>query len=85
MSWIPVRNESYNSRETYHRGKCTKYNEVSKLTICVSGRQLTKTDLQLTYSCRLVECSLLKAKNEQDTTCMLWCPLMKEYENSHDY
>ena len=85
MRWKPARNGSNNSRETYHQGKCAKYNEISKLSICVSGRQFAKTDLQPTCSCRLVECSLLKERNEKDTTCMLWCPLMKEYENSHDY
>ena len=80
-----VRNKDYNSRDTYHRGKCLKFNKTATIFIRLNGKQGCKTDLQPTFSCRLDGCSLLKEKNEKDTTCMLGCSLFKDYERSHDY
>lgn len=85
MAWQIVRNKDYNSRDTYHRGDCPRFRETATLSIHLSGKQICKTDLQPTFSCRLKECSLLKEKNEKDTACMLGCSLLKDYENTHDY
>ena len=85
MAWQIVRNKNYTSRETYHRGDCKRFNEIATLSIHLSGKQMCKSDLQPTFSCRLDECSLLKEKNERDTTCMMECSLLKDYKKSHDY
>lgn len=85
MKYQPVRNKNYNSYDTYCLGKCPKFIENATLAIRISGKQGSKADLQLTFIPHLKECSLLKEKNDKDTTCMLSCPVFKEYKNSHDY
>lgn len=85
MKWQPARNENYNSRDTSYRGECPRFNESATLSIHLSGKQISKTDLQPTFSCRLNGCSLLKEKNEKDTTCTLWCPIFEAYKKSHDF
>lgn len=85
MIWQPVRNKNYSSRETYHQGKCPRFNESATLSIYLSGKQSEKNDLQPNFSPRLDGCSLLQEKNDKNTACMLWCPLMEDYKNSHDY
>ena len=85
MKWQPVRNKDYSARDIYLSGECLKFNENAKLSIHLSGKQESKSDLQLTYIPYIKECSLLKEKNDKDTTCMLSCPVFGKYKNSHDY
>lgn len=85
MKWQPVRNKDYSSRDTDWRGECPRFIESATLSIHISGKQGSKADLQLTFIPHLKECSLLKEKNDKDTTCMLSCPIFEAYKNSHDY
>ena len=85
MKWQPVRNENYSFRDTYYRGECPKYIESATLSIHLSGEQKGKSDLQITFTPNIKECSLLKEKNDKHTTCMLSCPIFEAYKNSHDY
>ena len=85
MPWKPVRNKDYYTKGTYNSGECPRFNETATLYIHLSGKQIYKTDLQPTFSCRPAECSLLKEKNEKDTTCMYRCPILKEYKDSYSY
>lgn len=80
-----VRNKDYSSRDTYWRGECPRFIENATLSIHLSGKQGSKYDLQPTFTPHIKECSLLKEKNDKDTTCMLSCPIFKVYKNSHDY
>ena len=83
--WNPIRNENYSSRDTYWRGRCPKFIEDATLFIYLSGKQVCKSDLQLTFTPHFKECSLLKERNDKDTSCMLSCPIFEAYKNSHDY
>lgn len=85
MKWQSVRNENYSSRDTYYRGECPRFSENATLSIHLSGKQIGKSDLQLTFTPHIKECSLLKEKNEKNTACMLSCTIFEEYKNSHDY
>ena len=85
MKWQPVRNKDYSSRDTCYRGKCTRYMEGATLFIHLSGKQGSAPDLQLTFTPHMKECSLLKEKNDNNTACMLSCPIFEAYKNSHDY
>ena len=85
MKWQPVRNKSYSSRDDYYRGKCSRFKEITTLSIQLNGKQGSKFDLQLTYTPHIKECSLLKEKNDKNTACMLSCPVFKAYQNSHGY
>ena len=85
MKWQPVRNKDYSSRDTYCRGDCPRFIENVTLLIRLSGKQVSKSDLQLTFVPYIKECSLLKKKNIKDTACMLSCPIFEAYKNSHDY
>lgn len=81
-----VRNKDYSSWDTYHRRKCPRFDESATLYIHLGGSQISKYDLQPSFTPHLKECSLLKEKNEKDTACMLWCPCFEDYKkNSHDY
>ena len=80
-----IRNSSYTFRDTTHSGRCPRFNEKATLSIHLNGKQIAKTDLHATFSCRLMECSLLKEKSEKDTTCVLECSLLKEYKNGHNF
>ena len=85
MKWKPIRNENYSSRDTYCRGRCPIFNESATLSIHLSAKQICKSDLQLAFTPRIKECSLLKEKDEKNTICMLSCAIFEEYKNSHDY
>ncbi len=85
MKWQPIRNKDYNSRDTYWRGECPRFIESATLSIHLSGKQESKSDMQLTFIPHIKECSLLKEKNDINTTCMLSCPIFEAYKNSHDY
>lgn len=85
MKWQPVRNKDYSSRDTYCRGDCPRFNENATLSIRLSGKQASKSDLQLTFTSHIKECSLLKEKNDTNTACMLSCPIFEAYKSSHDY
>lgn len=85
MKWQPVRNKDYNSRDTYYRDECPKFIECATLSIRLSGKQGSKSDLQPTFTPHITECSLLKEKNDKDTTCILSCPIFEAYKSSHDY
>lgn len=85
MKWRPVRNKDYSSRDTYLRGECPRFIESATLSIHLSGKQGSKSDLQLTFTPRIKECSLLKEKNDKNTACMLLCPIFEAYQSSHDY
>lgn len=85
MKWQPIRNKDYNSRDTYWRGECPRFIENATLSIQLSGKQVNKSDLQLTFNPHIKECSLLKEKNDKNTACMLSCPIFEAYQNSHDY
>lgn len=85
MKWQPIRNNDYSFRETSYRGECPRFNESATLSIQLSGKQESKTDLQLLFTPRFKECSLLKEKNDKNTVCMLSCPIYEAYKNSHDY
>lgn len=84
MKWKPVRNESYNTRDTYHRGECPKYNETATVFIHLSGKQESRYDLQPTFTPYIKECSLLKEKGAKNTACVS-CPVFEAYKNSHSY
>ena len=83
--WQPVRNKDYSSHEISWKGDCPKFNESATLFIHLSGRQVSKSDLQLTFTPHIKECSLLSEKNDKNTACMLSCPIFEAYKNSHDY
>ena len=85
MAWKIVRNKDYNSRDTYHRGECPRFKETATLSIHLSGKQVSKHDLGLSFSPCLKECSLLNEKREKDTSCMFGCRCFEEYKQSHDY
>lgn len=85
MGWQPVRNKDYSSRDTYCRGECLRFNENATLSIHLSGKSGSKSDLQLTFIPHIKECSLLKEKNDKNTACMLSCSVFKAYKNSCDY
>ena len=85
MKWQPVRNENYYSRDTYYPGECPRFGESATLSIHLSGKQMSKSDLQLTFTPRIKECSLLKEKNDKNTACTFSCPIFEAYKNSHDY
>lgn len=85
MKWQPVRNKDYSSRDTYCRGDCPRFNENATLSIHLSGKKASKSDLQLTFTPHIKECSLLKKKNDTNTACMLSCPIFEAYKTSHDY
>lgn len=85
MKWQPIRNENYSSRDTYCSGECPRFSENATLSIHLSGKQMSKSDSQLTFTPHIKECSLLKEKNDKNTACMLLCPIFKTYKNSHDY
>lgn len=85
MKWQPVRNKDYRSRDTYCRGDCPRFNENATLSIRLSGKQASKSDLQPTFTPHIKECSLLKEKNDTNTVCMFSCPIFEAYKSSHDY
>ncbi len=85
MSWQSVRNKNYDSHDTYYKGECPKFKETARLFIRLSGKTVSKHDLQPTFTPRFIECSLLNEKQEKHTTCMLQCPCFEDYKNSHDY
>ena len=66
MKWQPVRNKDYSSRDTYCQGECPRFIESATLSIHLSGKQICKSDLQLTFTPHIKECSLLKKKNDKD-------------------
>ena len=70
MKWQPVRNKDYSSRDTYCRGDCPRFNENATLSIHLSGKQASMSDLQLTFTPHIKECSLLKEKNVGETNMM---------------
>lgn len=85
MKWQYVRNKDYSSRDTYWRGECPRFIKSATLSIHLSGKQGRKSDLQLTFTPHIKECSLLKEKNDKNTACMLSCPVFEAYKDSHDY
>lgn len=85
MAWNIVRNKDYYSQDTTWKGDCPRFTETATLSIHISKKQYSKKDVQLTPSCRLDGCNLLKEKNEKDTTCMPSCPVFEAYKNSHSY
>lgn len=85
MKYKPVRNDANSSRDTYWRGECPRFIESATLSIHLSGRQGSKSDLQFNITPYFNECSLLKEKNDKNTACMLSCPVFEAYKNSHDY
>lgn len=85
MKWQPVRNENYSFHDTYYRGKCPRFIESATLTIHLRGKQIGKSDLQLIFTPNIKEYSLLKEKNDKNTTCMLSCLIFEAYKNSHYY
>ena len=85
MKWKPVRNKDYSFRDTYCRGQCPRFAEGATLSIHLSGKQGSKSDLQPTFIPHIKECSLLKEKNDKNTVCMLSCPSFEAYKKSHDY
>jgi len=85
MKWQPVRNKDYSFRDDYCRGKCPRFIEDAILSIHLSGKQGSKTDLQLTFTPYIKECNLLKEKSDKNTVCMLSCPIFEAYKNSHSY
>ena len=85
MAWKIVRNKDYTSRDTYHRGECPRFKENATLSIHLSGKQVSKYDLQPSFFPQLKECSLLNEKHEKDSSCMFGCRCFEEYKNSHSY
>lgn len=85
MQWNPIRNKDYCNHDTCYQGECTRFAETATLSIRLRGTQVSRNDLQPSFSPHLIECNLLKEKDEKDTTCMLWCPCFEAYKNSHDY
>ena len=81
MKWQPERNKDYSSRDIDLKGECPRINESATL----SGRQGSTSDLQLTFTPYIKECSLLSEKNDKNIACMLSCPIFEAYKNSHDY
>ena len=80
-----MRNEDYSSHETDCRGECPRFRENAILFIHLSGKKESRFDLQLTFTPHIKECSLLNAKNENNTACMLSCPIFETYKSSHNY
>ena len=66
MKWQPVRNKDYSFRDDYCRGKCPRFIEDAILSIHLSGKQGSKTDLQLTFTPYIKECNLLKEKSDKN-------------------
>lgn len=85
MKRKPVRNKDYSSRDTCCRGECPRFIEDAILLIHLSGKKENNSDLQPTFTPRFKECSLLKAKNDKNTACMLACPIFEEYKSGHNY
>ena len=85
MAYKTVRNQNYDSYTTIWSGNCQRFEEEATLTIYLSGKQERKYDLQPTFTPRLKECSLLKAKDTKNTACTLSCPIFEAYKNSHSY
>lgn len=85
MKWQPVRNKNYGSHDTCWQGDCPRFKERATLSIYLSGKQVCRSDLQLTFTPYIKECSLLEEKNEKNTVCMLECPIFEAYKNSHSY
>lgn len=85
IKWQPVRNKDYNSRDIYCCGECPRFIESATLSIHLSGKQGSKSDLQPTFTPYIAECSLLKEKNDKNTACMPSCPIFETYKKSHDY
>jgi len=83
--WQPIRNKDYSSRDTYCRGECPIFFESATLSIQLSGKQESTSDLQPTFTPYVKECSLLKEKNDKNTVCILSCPIFETYKNSHAY
>ena len=85
MKWQIVRNNNFSSRDIEYPGECSNFNERAILSIQLSGKQMCKSDLKLTFTPCIKECSLLKEKHEKNTACMISCSVLEEYKNSHDY
>lgn len=85
MKWQPVRNKDYSSYDDCCWGKCPRFVEDATLSIHLSGKLGSKSDLQLTFTPHIIECSLLKEKSEKNAVCMLSCPIFDAYKNSHSY
>ena len=85
MKWQPVRNKDSSSYDDCCRGKCPRFVEDATLSIHLSSKLGSKSDLQLTFTPHIIECSLLKEKNDKNTVCMLSCPIFDAYMNSHSY
>ena len=85
MKWKIDRNINYSSHDTSYRGECSRLKEIATLSIHLNGKQESKSDLQPTFTSYIKECSLLKKRNEKDTSCILSCPVFEEYKNGHNY
>lgn len=85
MKYRIVRNKDYDTHDTTWSGNCTRFSKSATLFIRVSRKQMGKSDIQPTPSCRLLACSLINEKNDKDTSCMLECPIFNAYKDSHDY
>lgn len=84
MKSQPARNNDYRSRDDYCRGKCPRFVAEATLYIHLSGKRGCESDLQLTFTPHIKECSLLK-KDDKNTVCMLSCPIFEAYKSSHSY
>lgn len=80
-----VRNINYSSYDTDCPGTCPRFKENTTIIIHLCGKKGSKFDLQPTFTPYFKECSLLKKKNEKDTSCMLSCPVFEEYKDGHNY
>lgn len=85
MKWQAVRNKNYSSYNDYCRGKCPRFIEDATFSIHLSGKLGSKSDLQLTFTPHIKECSLLKEKNEKNVVCMLSYSIIDAYKNCHSY
>ena len=85
MKWQPTRNKDYTYRDDFCRGKCPRFVDDATLSIRLSGKLDSKSDLNLTFTPHIKECSLLKAKNDKSIVCMLSCPIFEAYKNSNSY
>lgn len=70
-----IPNLGIDSFEDSFSGKCPKFDKTATVTIRSVGRQMCKTDLQLTYHRVGLKCSLLK---NTFSPCMDNCPLVPE-------
>lgn len=84
MNWKIVHNPACFSHDVPYRDHCHRFGETATLTIHIDGTQLSKYDLQPTFSPKNFKCNLLEGRNEKDT-CALDCPLFKKYLNSHSF